>query len=290
MKNDIKAVAEKVNDYLSQNVISKDSDLSLLYDSMRYSLLDSGKRIRPYIVISVARALGASDEAAIPFAAALEMIHTYSLIHDDLPCMDDDDFRRGRPSNHKAFGEDIALLAGDALLTKAFETVSFSCASSETKIEAIKALSVAAGADGMIGGQLLDLDAEKNPPSIQALLKIYSMKTGALLRAAAQLGYLASKNKSEEISHALDVYATNIGTSFQIVDDVLDKYGNAEDLGKPIGSDEKNGKVTFVSFYSREEALDIAAKMTHEAICAIKNLPQSDNLVKLAKYLLERNV
>ena len=290
MKNDIKAVAEKVNDYLSQKVMSKDSDLSLLYDSMRYSLLDSGKRIRPYIVISVARALGASDDVAIPFAAALEMIHTYSLIHDDLPCMDDDDFRRGRPSNHKAFGEDIALLAGDALLTKAFETVSFSCASSETKIEAIKVLSVAAGADGMIGGQLLDLDAEKNPPSIQALLKIYSMKTGALLRAAAQLGYLASENRSEEISHALDVYATNIGTSFQIVDDVLDKYGNAEDLGKPIGSDEKNGKVTFVSFYSREEALNIAAKMTHEAICAIKNLPQSDNLVMLAKYLLERNV
>ena len=227
MKKDIKAVAEKVNDYLAQNVISKDSDLSLLYDSMRYSLLDSGKRIRPYIVISVARALGASDEAAIPFAAALEMIHTYSLIHDDLPCMDDDDFRRGRPSNHKAFGEDIALLAGDALLTKAFETVSFSCASCETKIEAIKVLSVAAGADGMIGGQLLDLDAEKNPPTIQALLKIYSMKTGALLRAAAQLGYLASENKSEEISHALGVYAANIGTSFQIVDDVLDKYGNA---------------------------------------------------------------
>ncbi len=290
INDELNEVARSVDEYLSRVVSYKDSDLEKIYSSMRYSLLNVGKRIRPFIVISIAESLGGSRVDAMPFAAALEMIHTYSLIHDDLPCMDNDDFRRGKPSNHKAFGEDIALLAGDALLTGAFSIAANSGLPSEICVKAIECISQSAGADGMIGGQLLDLDAEVNPPSEDRLLKIYSLKTGALLRAAAKLGCLSAKITDEAVFEKADCYAKNIGIAFQIIDDILDVCGDEKTLGKPIGSDEKNGKKTFVSFHGIDEAKKIASEMTREAVSAISEFPNNKKLVELAELLLNRQV
>ena len=290
VKDELNRVARSVDEYLSKGVCCKDADLEKIYNSMRYSLLDAGKRIRPFLVISVAESLGGQAEDAMPFAAALEMIHTYSLIHDDLPCMDNDDFRRGKPSNHKAFGEDIALLAGDALLTGAFSVAASSYLPSDICVKAIACLSAAAGADGMIGGQLLDLEAEINLPDEERLRKIYSLKTGALLRAAAKLGCLAAKITDSAVFEKADRYARNIGTAFQIVDDVLDVCGDEKTLGKPIGSDEKNGKATFVSFHGIYEARKIASDMTKDAVLSISDFPNNEKLVELAYWLLNRQV
>ena len=288
IQNELKITAQSIDTYLDNNVFSKDESLRVLYESMRYSLLDAGKRIRPFIVISMAQSLGADIEKAMPFAAAIEMIHTYSLIHDDLPCMDDDDMRRGKPSNHKAFGEDIALLAGDALLTLAFETVACADLPSDIRIQAVRCLSEAAGADGMIGGQVLDLEAEKISPDEARLNKIYSLKTGALLRASARLGCLAASVTDKAILDKADEYAKGIGTSFQIIDDLLDRYGDEKLLGKPVGSDEKNGKVTYLSFYDYSSAKSIAQSLTQSAIDAISDFPKNENLVELANFLLNR--
>ncbi len=288
IKDELRITAGEVDAYLSRTVFSEDKDIERLYSSMRYSLLNAGKRIRPFIVLSVAQSLGGSKEDAMPFAAALEMIHTYSLIHDDLPCMDNDDFRRGKPSNHKVFGEDMALLAGDALLTGAFSVITKTSLSADVRIEAVKSLADAAGADGMIGGQVLDLDAEINAPSENRLRKIYAMKTGALLRVAARLGCLAAGVEDASVFDKADCYARNIGTAFQIIDDILDVCGDEKALGKPVGSDEKNGKITFVSFYSVEEATKIASDMTSEAIAAIANFPNNKKLIELAEFLLSR--
>ena len=288
IKKELKITAQNIDTYLSNNVFSDDRDLSVLYNSMRYSLLDAGKRIRPFIVLNVAESLGGDKEKAMPFAAAIEMVHTYSLIHDDLPCMDDDDFRRGKPSNHKAYGEDMALLAGDALLTKAFEMITLADLPSDICIQAVKCLSFAAGADGMIGGQVLDLEGERIRPDETKLNKIYSLKTGALLRSSAKLGCLAACVKDQATLEKADCYAKNIGMSFQIIDDILDKFGDEKALGKPVGRDEKNGKITYLSFHDCDEAMKIAKELTGTAINAISDFPKCDKLVELANFLLER--
>ena len=267
-----------------------DADFGIVMDAERYSLLGGGKRIRPFIVNEFCRVLGGDIDASMPLACALEMIHTYSLIHDDLPCMDDDDMRRGKPSNHKKFGYANALLAGDALLTRAFETVaSTDSLSPAAKAEAVRLLARAAGDRGMIGGQIIDLDSENKSISFEKLLKLHSLKTGALIACAAKLGCIAAGfgEKSEQTSAAVS-YAEKIGIAFQAVDDMLDVTSTAETLGKNIGSDKDNGKTTFLTFFDLDGTKKYAKELTEQAKLSLGDMTDSEMLMKLADYLLER--
>ena len=260
-----------------------------LVDAMAYSTLSGGKRIRPYLTLSVCRMFGGNEEAALTLACALEMIHTYSLIHDDLPCVDNDDLRRGRPTNHKVFGEAGALFAGDALLTYAFEVATHACLSSDAIVSAVRALSEGAGHYGMLGGQMTDMDAEQKELSIEELCALHDMKTGALIRTAARLGCLSAEIDDVHIFDSIDSYASDIGYAFQIVDDVLDRYGDSRLLGKNIGSDAQSCKNTFLTFFSREEAMNRAKALTERAVMTVSAYEGSENLVLLAQYLLQRN-
>lgn len=247
-----------------------------------------GKRIRPFLVLEFCRMFGGSDAAAMPYACALEMIHTFSLIHDDLPCMDDDDLRRGKPTNHKVFGETTALLAGDALIFSAIECASANnYTTAENKLRAMRELVTASGAEGMCEGQMLDTAGEGKKLSFDELLSLHAHKTGALLRVAAKLGAIAA-NADEEAICAADTYGAGIGLAFQIIDDILDRYGSAEELGKPTGSDAKNEKTTFLSFMDADAAKKYAAEVTEEACKAIRGYANSGILCELAEYLLYR--
>ena len=261
-----------------------------LFEAMEYSLLAGGKRLRPIFAFEFCRLCGVHWQKAAPFAAAIEMIHTYSLIHDDLPCMDNDDFRRGRPTNHKVFGEAMAVLAGDALLTGAFEVAaSNTVAGAEISAKAVAYLASCAGRYGMIGGQIMDLEGEKKKLSLDQLLKLHSLKTGALISAAAVMGALAAGVDFQD-GRMEDVvtYAENIGLAFQIVDDVLDRIGDSKELGKNVGSDAANEKNTFLSFYSVDEAKFYAERLTREAIHAIQKYDDSEVLCALAEWLASR--
>lgn len=287
----------KMNDYcalveaqLVKYLDRSDKLKQVLFDAMNYSISAGGKRIRPIIMLEFNRICGGKVENALPFACALEMIHTYSLIHDDLPCMDNDDFRRGKPSCHKAFGEANALLAGDALLNLAFETMLSSCdgISSDKALAAAATIAKCSGADGMIGGQIIDLTNEGKKIDYDTLIKLYRDKTGALLRAAAVSGAILGDGGDEQIK-AAEIYADNIGLAFQIVDDVLDTIGDEKVLGKPIGSDIKNDKSTFVSFFGVDGSLEKAAELTQNAIDALNAFDDTDFLVELSKSLCNRN-
>ena len=283
--------AEKTEGLLAARFENGEKDLLPLTEAESYSLLGGGKRIRPFLTFEFCRVLGGDERAAAPFASAIEMIHTYSLIHDDLPCMDNDDYRRGRLTCHRKFDEETAVLAGDALLTDAFGVAAGNAhVSAETAREAVLLLSEAAGTHGMVGGQILDMGAEnKSPSEIGEILRLQSLKTGALIRAAAKLGCLAAgKGSDSEEFLAADRYAAGIGLAFQIVDDILDVEGNAELLGKATGADAKMHKVTFMNFYSVKEARAYAARLTSEAKSAIAFLPEKETLCELADYLLER--
>lgn len=263
-----------------------DTDLSAVGDAMSYSALGGGKRIRPFIVTEVCRMLGGQVESVMPLAAALECVHTYSLIHDDLPCMDNDDFRRGRPTCHKVYGEEFALLAGDGLLTYAFEIIAKApLLSDKAKIEAVSLLSSLAGLYGMVGGQTIDLQSEGKEISMDKLLKLHALKTGALIRCAAQFGALGA-NKA--VKADIDEYAKNIGLAFQIADDILDVTADESELGKPVGSDKENEKVTFISFMSLEEARVYARELTDCAKKLIEKYENSEVLMYLADYIVER--
>ena len=256
----------------------------------RYSLLNGGKRIRPVIMMEFCKLCGGKPEDALDFAVALEMIHTYSLIHDDLPCMDNDDMRRGKPSCHKAFGEDIALLSGDALLTEAFFVASNARVSAEKRLNAISFLSTNAGVHGMIGGQVLDLSFEENKPDAAALQDMYMRKTGALLIAAASIGCISAGKYDQETLKSAAKYGYNLGLAFQIVDDILDVTANEEVLGKPVGSDDKNNKTTFVSLYGLSEAFAIAAQLSNSALDALDEIGgDTEALYEITNYLLDRN-
>lgn len=261
---------------------------STLYKAMEYSTMCGGKRIRPFLVIEFCKLFGGSAEVAMPYAMALEMIHTFSLIHDDLPCMDNDDMRRGKPTNHKVFGEAPALLAGDALVFSAFECASSSVnTSAENKLLAIRELALASGADGMCEGQMIDIESEGKKLSFDELINLHAHKTGALIRTAAKLGAIAANGSEADIA-AADNYGKGVGLAFQIIDDVLDKYGSTEELGKPIGSDAKNEKTTFLSFMDASDALKYAEEITDKACEAIKVYSESEVLIELAKMLLNR--
>ena len=233
-----------VENYLKNRIAKK--GISKVDEAMEYSLMAGGKRIRPILLMAAAEAVGSKGYNYLPVACGLEMIHTYSLIHDDLPCMDNDDMRRGKPSCHKAFGESTAMLAGDVLLTEAFEAVAGASAPASVCVHAAQALGAGAGSRGMVYGQELDLKYEALAATEEQLRLIHRHKTGALINAAIQMGGAAAQ--ADEIQRkALEAYAYGIGLVFQVVDDVLDVTGTAEQLGKPIGSDSENGKATFVT-------------------------------------------
>ncbi len=262
-----------------------------IVEAMRYSALAGGKRLRPVLTMAFCRAVGGDPYAALPFACALEMIHTYSLIHDDLPCMDNDDLRRGKPTNHKVYGEGLAVLAGDSLLTYAFETaargMNGSDVTAQQAVEAIGILAHEAGYYGMIGGQVLDLAAEHQTLTYEELVNLQDKKTGGLIRAAAEMGCVLGY-ATEEQREAAKTYANRLGLAFQIQDDVLDIEGDEAVFGKPIGSDEKSGKSTFPGLMGVETCRKMVQDLTDEAVCAVKTLPESDFLVQLAESLVGR--
>lgn len=265
----------------------KDTQKTTLYRAMEYGVMGGGKRIRPFLTLEFCRMLGGSDAAALPYAAAIEMIHNFSLIHDDMPCMDNDDLRRGRPTTHKAFGEAQALIAGDALIFAAFDCALSGAADAAAQNRAVRELAVAAGADGMCEGQMIDMESDGVQIPFERLLELHAHKTGALIRAAAKLGVIAAGGDDRAMA-AADTYGRGIGLAFQIVDDVLDACSSTEALGKPVGSDAKNEKSTFLSFMSADDALAYAARVTKEATDAIRDYPASETLVSLSEWLLHR--
>ncbi len=268
----------------------------VIHDAMRYSLMAGGKRLRPFLTFEfaclAARESGMdSDEAmaaAIPFASAVEMIHTYSLIHDDLPCMDNDDLRRGKPTNHKVYGEANALLAGDGLLTRAFGVAAVANTSPDVTVQAIALLSHCAGVNGMIGGQVLDLIGESEKYSLDTLEHMQTLKTGELIRCASLLGCLAG-GASKELMASAERYAMGIGRAFQVIDDVLDATGDESVFGKPIGSDKESGKTTFLSHMTVDKAKEYAEFLTEDAKGQIATYEGAEVLLALADWLLLRN-
>ncbi len=260
-----------------------------LYDSMRYSLLSGGKRIRPILVLEFARIAGLGENwgAAVPPACALEMVHTYSLIHDDLPCMDDDDLRRGKPTNHKIYGETMAVLAGDALQAAAYETILTAPGLEVSRLaEAARILAEASGPNGMVAGQVLDtLHA---PQSESALHQVHALKTGAMMVGACTMG-CACGGGDEALRHAAEIYAENLGLAFQIRDDMLDVMGDEKVLGKPIGSDQEEGKITFVDLLGLEGCDHAVCEATEAAKAAVAPYDESGFLRMLADALVHRN-
>ncbi len=261
-----------------------------LYEAIKYSLLSGGKRVRATLVLETCRALGGDVSAALPFACAVEMIHTYSLIHDDLPCMDDDDMRRGKPTCHKVFGEAIATLAGDGLLTDAFSVCAMNPhVSGDAAATAVALLSGAAGSFGMVKGQTSDIYGETHRLSEGELVELHLGKTGAMICVSVQLGCLAAGYApNSEITEKMTLFARNIGLVFQIIDDILDVTSTSEELGKNIGSDKDSHKTTFMSFFTPEDAKVYAERLTAEAIEAIGEIEGCERLCALAEYLCDR--
>lgn len=254
-----------------------------LYEAVRYSLLSGGKRLRPVLAFEFCRLCGGDWKKAAPFAAAIEMIHTYSLIHDDLPCMDNDDFRRGRPTSHKVYGEAMAILAGDALLTDAFTVAA--TAQTDDMATAIGILSECAGSAGMVGGQVLDIMSESRELTEGEVLDIQSRKTGALIRAACALGVVAGGGTEAQFDAACQ-FAAGLGLAFQIRDDMLDVIGTREEMGKGVGTDET--KNTFVRLYGLERCEALVTRYTDYALDALRVFSDTAFLTELAQSLTSR--
>lgn len=293
---DIKAylAAKKdiVNETLETIVPPATSFPPAIHEAMRYSLFAGGKRIRPILAIAAAEALGGKTQGLLPVAAALELIHTYSLIHDDLPAMDNDDLRRGRPTCHKVYGEAIAILAGDGLLTLAFEVLSdpkrLKAVDAATMVSIIREIGSASGVFGMVGGQVVDIQSEGREIDFPTLEYIHTHKTGALIRASIRTGALAA-GAGKEQRDAMTRYAEQVGLAFQIADDILDITATEEELGKDIGSDLKKGKKTFPSFLGLDESRRRADEVAGHAIEALKGFNgQADPLRDLARYIVKR--
>ena len=265
----------------------RDEPQKKLFESMKYSLLAGGKRLRPIFAFEFCRICGTDWKKAAPLAAAVEMIHTYSLIHDDLPCMDNDDFRRGRPTNHKVYGEALAVLAGDALLTDAFTIAATADLEGKAMADAIGVLSECAGSLGMVGGQVLDIMSEERVLTEQEVLDIQSRKTGALIRAACSCGAIAGGATEEQFDAACQ-FAAGLGLAFQIRDDMLDVIGTKEEMGKGVGTDET--KNTFVRLYGLERCGELVTKYTDYAISALDAYEDTSYLTALAESLTTRRV
>lgn len=259
-----------------------------LAESMLYSLMAGGKRLRPVLLMEAAEAVGGHGEDYLKAACALEMIHTYSLIHDDLPAMDNDDYRRGKLTNHKVYGAGIATLAGDALLTLAFEVILRQKAAPDVLCRVIREISQAAGPDGMIGGQAIDVESEGKHIPMDLLRKMHMGKTGALFRASIRSGAILASADDVQLE-ALTKYADAFGLAFQITDDILDVIGDEQEIGKPVGSDERNHKSTYVTLTSLETAQKLAHEAVDEAVDAIVPLGEKAQFLKeLVEFLISR--
>ena len=258
-----------------------------LLDAMDYSLTAGGKRIRPVLVLEFSRLLGGNMEDTLPVACAVEMLHTYSLIHDDLPCMDNDDLRRGKPTSHKVFGESTAVLAGDALQAEAFGTILRCPLPVERRAKCAEILAGAAGIDGICGGQYMDLSAEGHALSAEELSDLQARKTGALLAGACMLG-VATAGAGEDMLNLAGQYGAQLGAAFQIRDDMLDVLSTESELGKPIGSDKRDGKTTFMSLYGQNECARMVRKITDAAIETVKPVDKDGFLAELAASLIDR--
>lgn len=293
MCNKISEFAELINKELYKYLDNYIDEYKLVFDSMRYSVENGGKRVRPLLTLLFCDACGGDIKKALPLACAVEYIHTYSLIHDDLPCMDDDDYRRGKPSNHKVYGEAFALLAGDGLLTAAFECISDmqreGLYSAEVAVKAISTLSRCAGSRGMIGGQVIDLCNENNPQADFDNLKLMdNLKTGALIEAACVLGCIAAESDEARINAAVE-FAQKTGLAFQIKDDILDVTSSLEKLGKMAGSDVQNGKTTYVTLLGVDECEKLVDKLTQDALSALDVFENNHTLKEYAEYLAKRD-
>ena len=272
-----------VNKYLNNTF---DNKAGSTYDAMRYSLYAGGKRIRPVLSLACSEALEGNMDAALCYGCSIEMIHTYSLIHDDLPCMDDDELRRGKPTNHIVFGENMAVLSGDALLNYACENITnFNGGTDKMNLNALKIIFSASGADGMIGGQVLDLMAENKTITAEELMMLHSKKTGALIKASASLGAISAECNE----NLFDGYASSLGLAFQICDDILDVESDTETFGKPVHSDEKNNKTTYITLYGIDGAKSKLKEETDKAIASLDFLGNKGAFLKdFALYLLDR--
>lgn len=261
-----------------------------LAESMEYSLMAGGKRLRPILMMAAADAVGARGTDFVQAACGIEMIHTYSLIHDDLPAMDNDDYRRGKLTNHKVFGEALAILAGDALLTQAFEVIlRQQGVPAQVLLEVLREMSIAAGPNGMVGGQVIDMLSEGKRISMEELRKMHMGKTGALFRAAIRSGAILGGASGAQLA-ALTTYADCFGLAFQITDDILDVVGDEAVIGKPVGSDERNEKSTYVTLTSLDEAKKLAADTVQQALEALEIFGDEAKFLRdLVKMLLERN-
>lgn len=286
-ENYIGIINDRLDKYKNETMqhIAEQRDVA---EAMWYSLSAGGKRIRPVLVMEFCRVCGGDTKNAEAAACAIEMIHTFSLIHDDLPCMDNDDYRRGKPSCHKAYGEATALLAGDALENLAFGIIADAVIPDSVKVRLVQTLAKAVGVNGMIGGQVIDTEYEdKNIPE-EMLLRMYSMKTSALLKAACLMGCICAEADEEKMTAAIK-YAENLGLAFQIIDDILDITGNEQQLGKPIGSDAANGKITYASLNGLEKSNSYAAKLTENALDSLSAFENTEFLKELTLYLLKRS-
>jgi len=281
---------QAVDSVLAKWVPAESDDPPIIHKAMRYSLFAGGKRIRPILAIAAADAVSGSPAGIADAAATLELIHTYSLIHDDLPALDNDDLRRGRPTCHKVFGEAIAILAGDALLTLAFEVLSrIDGISAERKIQLVRELATASGTvGGMIGGQVNDLEGERKPPSAALLDSIHRAKTGALLRASVRMGAVYAGATGSELV-ALSSYGEHVGLAFQIVDDLLDVELPSEALGKTAGKDEAQHKITFPAVYGLAQSREMAQQERQKAHEALHSFgPRADRLRQIADFVVHR--
>ena len=293
MHSKITEFSELINKDLFEYFDTYLEEYKVIFDSMRYSVENGGKRVRPLLTLLFCDACGGDVKKALPVAEAVEYIHTYSLIHDDLPCMDNDDFRRGKPSNHKVYGEAFALLAGDGLLTAAFERISdFHKAglySADVAVNAVYTLSHLAGSRGMIGGQVIDLINEDNADAdIDSLMLMDNLKTGALIEAACVMGCIVAE-ADEAKKKAAAEFAKKIGLAFQIKDDILDVTSTLEKLGKMVGSDEQNGKSTYVTLLGVDKCQELVDKLTEEAMSALDAFDDNEALKEYAEYLSKRD-
>ncbi len=292
---------KSVDDIIKSFLPKEEGYQQTVLKAMNYSVLAGGKRLRPLIMQEVYKMFGGGSDVVRPFMAAMELIHTYSLVHDDLPAMDNDEYRRGRKTTHVVFGEAMGILAGDALLNYAYETAleAFECVCDEDKncgvqtdriIKALKVLGRKAGIYGMVGGQVKDVEATENNEQLDkdTLQFIYDLKTGALLEASMVIGAILAGASNEDVTKTENI-ASKIGMAFQIQDDILDVVGSAEALGKPIGSDDKNNKATYVSLYGMENAKAEVVRLTKEAIDLLEDLPGEKSFIKeLLLWLINR--
>lgn len=288
-KQEIKDLQKRIDKYI-EGMLIPESPNKIIYESMKYSLAAGGKRIRPILCLKTYEMLGGESQEIMELAMAIECIHTYSLIHDDLPAMDNDDYRRGLLTNHKVYGEDIAILAGDGLLNLAFEKMigwAMDYENPSNGLKAIYKLAKAAGIEGMIGGQVVDVKTNGCAVDMETINYVQLNKTSALIEASILVAALAKGVRDEQLKN-LEIYARNIGISFQIKDDILDVTSSLEELGKNIGSDMQNDKSTFLSFHSIEESEEIIAEMKLKALDAIEQFENNQFFIDLADYLVSR--